>query len=84
MLNMCTSLTLLRNLLFLSLTVLLTGWTNTGGGVDFSLGWNPSFPSQPETFTIDGVLANMLNSITRQVNTPNMCDYWEGVYDLIN
>ena len=74
MLNMCTSLTLLRNLLFLSLTVLLTGWTNTGGGVDFSLGWNPSFPSQQGTFTIDGVLANMLNCITRTVKAPIMCD----------
>ena len=81
---MWTSLTPLRNLLFLSLTVLLTGWTNTGGGGDFSSDWNPSFPSQPVTFTIDGVLANMLNSITRHMNTPNMCDCWEGVYDLIN
>ena len=43
--------TLLRNLLFLSLKVLLTGCTNTGGGGNFPSGWNPSFPGQPGTFT---------------------------------
>ena len=47
--------TLLRNLLFLSLSILLTGCTNTGGGGDFPSGWNPSFPGQPGTFTYDDV-----------------------------
>ena len=65
--------TLLRNLLFLSLTVLLTGCITSGGGAggSYPAGWNPSFPGQPQELLLVMVfLANMLNSIVRQVNTP--------------
>ena len=46
--------TILRNLFFLYLALLLTACTNTGGGGNFPSGWNPSFPGQPGTFTCDG------------------------------
>ncbi len=39
---------------FFSLTVLLTGFTITGGGEDFPSGWNPSFPYPPRTLICDG------------------------------
>ena len=39
--------TLLSNLFFLSESI-------TGGGGDFSSGWNPTFPDQLKTFTYDG------------------------------
>ena len=55
-LYMWTASTLLRNLLFLSLTVLLTGCITSGGGAgeSYQAGWNPSFPGQPGSFTFDG------------------------------
>ncbi len=66
--------TLLRNLLFLSLTVLVTGCTNTGGGGDFPSGWNPSFPGQPGTFTCDGASGQYAEFYCETGEHPNMCD----------
>ena len=66
--------TLLRNLLFVSLTVLVTGCTNTGGGGNFSSGWNPSFPGQPGTFTCDGASGQYAEFYCETGEHPNMCD----------
>ena len=40
-------------------------------GGSYPAGWNPSIPGQPQEFLLVMVLlANMLNSIARHVNTP--------------
>ncbi|WP_269615712.1 hypothetical protein [Prochlorococcus marinus] len=58
---------------FFSLTVLLTGCITSGGGAggSYPAGWNQSFPGQPqELLLVMVLLANIMNSIARQVNTP--------------
>ena len=65
---------LLRNLFFLSLTILLTGCTNTGGGGNFPSDWNPSFPGQPGTFTCDGASGQYAEFYCETGERPNMCD----------
>ena len=64
--------TLLRKLFFLSLTLLLRGCTNTGGGGDFPSGWNPSFPGQPGTFTCDGASGQNAAFYCETGEHPNM------------
>jgi len=66
------ALTLLRNLLYLFMTVSITGCITSGGGDggSYSANWNPCFSGQPALSIVMVLLANMLNSIARQVNTP--------------
>ena len=68
--------TLLHNLLFLSLKVLLTGWITSGGGAEgsYPAGWNPSFPGQPGTFNCDGGSGQYAEFYCETGEQPNMCD----------
>ncbi len=66
--------TLLRNLFFLSLTVLLTGCTNTEVGGDFPSGWDPSFSGQQGTFTCDGASGQYAEFYCETGDHFNMCD----------
>ena len=74
--NMRESSTLLHNLLFVSLTVLLTGCITSGAGAggSYQAGGNPSFPGQPGTFTCDGASGQYAEFYCDTGEHPNMCD----------